>query len=273
MGRHDDVRGREERARRVGRVGEEDVGPVGPDLAGLQRLGQVLLDHHLPAGRVDQDDAVLHLRDGVAVDHPLRLRREREVDRDVVGPREQLVVLLDHLGQGVVGEVVVVRDDRASRRPGRAEPPRCRSGRPRGGRASCGRARSASAPSSATSLPSCRRAPRRAGSGSASIRAIASSATATDEARGVFLTSIPFSRQASMSTLSSPTPPRMTSFRFGAPARYSRVTLDLDRIRRTSASRQAAQGPRTTSPKAARRPGRRFVERVGDQDLHRSSSV
>ncbi len=76
-----------------------------------------------------------------------------------------------------------------------------------------------------------------------------------DEARGVFLTSIPFDRAASTSMLSRPTPPRMISFRFGAPSRYSFVTFVFDRTRRTSASADFAASD-VTSPKAARRPGR-----------------
>ncbi len=90
--------------------------------------------------------------------------------------------------------------------------------------------------------------------GTASMRAMASSATATDDAFGVFMTSIPRALHASRSTLSRPTPPRMISFSFGAPSRNSFVALVLDRMSRTSASASLAMSV-TTSPKGASRPG------------------
>ena len=91
--------------------------------------------------------------------------------------------------------------------------------------------------------------------GMATRKAMAISATATLLARGVFMAFTPRSAQAFLSTLSMPTPPRMTSLRAGAWASVSGVTLVLERTNRTVASPRRAMSSET-SPKGASRLGR-----------------
>ena len=83
--------------------------------------------------------------------------------------------------------------------------------------------------------------------GTASMRPNASSATATEDAAGVFRTSMPRSLAALVSTLSRPTPPRMMSLSLGAPAIHSAVHLVLERTSATSASGSRAMSS-VTSP-------------------------
>ena len=90
--------------------------------------------------------------------------------------------------------------------------------------------------------------------GMATMKAMAISATATLLARGVLMALMPRSAQSFLSTLSMPTPPRITSLRFGALARRSASTLVLERTRRTVAWGRLARSPLTV-PKAARRSG------------------
>ena len=103
----------EERAR-IRRLLDEDVDAGAGDLAGLDRLGEVLLDDQAAAGAIDDAHAVLHLGDRRRVDDVLGLLGERRVQGDEVGALEQLVEidLLDAELQGaLVGEIGVVGDD------------------------------------------------------------------------------------------------------------------------------------------------------------------
>ncbi len=71
-----------------GRVGE--VGHIRGHLAGLKRLGHGdVVDQHV-AGEVQEHDAVLHLSDGVGVDHTLGGGQRRHVDGDEVALHEHL---------------------------------------------------------------------------------------------------------------------------------------------------------------------------------------
>ena len=90
--------------------------------------------------------------------------------------------------------------------------------------------------------------------GMATMKAMAISATATLLALGVFIALMPFSAHSFLSTLSMPTPPRMTSLRFGALARRSASTLVFDRTRRTWASPRVVMSLLAV-PKMARRSG------------------
>src|SRR5512136_1900276 len=90
--------------------------------------------------------------------------------------------------------------------------------------------------------------------GTASMRPKANSATATEEAAGVFLTWIPRAFAAGWSMLSRPTPPRMIIFSLGAPAIHSAVHLVLERTSATSASGSRATSS-VTSPNFLRRSG------------------
>ncbi len=63
--------------------------------------------------------------------------------------------------------------------------------------------------------------------GMATMKAMAISATATLEALGVFMALMPFSAQGFLSTLSMPTPPRITSLSFGRLGEQLGIDLGL----------------------------------------------
>ncbi len=111
MRRHEDVRRREERAVRIGRVAQVDVRRVRADLAGGEGRREIGLDDDRAARRVHEDDAVLHLRDRVLVHEAARLGRGRDVEADEVGPLEELVEVVHELGERVVRDLRVVRED------------------------------------------------------------------------------------------------------------------------------------------------------------------
>ena len=67
MRRAHDVGQAEQRAR-LGRLGDEHVDAGAGDLAGLERRGEVFLDHQAAAGAIDDAHAVLHLGDRRRVD-------------------------------------------------------------------------------------------------------------------------------------------------------------------------------------------------------------
>ena len=83
------VRQGEQGVRRVHRLVGEDVEPRRGEAAAAQRLGQRRLVHQAAARRVHQHRAGLHAREGGGVDHALGLRRQRQVQRDDVGLRQQ----------------------------------------------------------------------------------------------------------------------------------------------------------------------------------------
>ncbi len=76
---------------------------------------QVVVDHELPARDVDHAHAVLHLREGVRVQPALGLGRDRQVDRDEVGGRVEVVGRLRPLHSGLaealLADVEVERHD------------------------------------------------------------------------------------------------------------------------------------------------------------------
>ncbi len=79
--------------RRLRRV---DVDGRGLDLAALQPLSYGRFVKQLAARGVDEDDAVLHLGDGVSVDELGRGRIERSVEGDVVRLAQQFIHLDQH---------------------------------------------------------------------------------------------------------------------------------------------------------------------------------
>ena len=90
MRRDDDVGIGEQRA--LGhRLAAEDVERRAADLAGVQRGLQVLVDDQRPARDVQDPHAVLHLRERLRVQPALGLRRLRQVDREEVRRRVDLL--------------------------------------------------------------------------------------------------------------------------------------------------------------------------------------
>ena len=61
----------------------DDIQPGGKHLSAVERIRQALLHEERAAAVVEQDDAVLHLRDGAGVDNPHRLREQRAVQADL----------------------------------------------------------------------------------------------------------------------------------------------------------------------------------------------
>ena len=91
MGREDHVVQAQQRA--VGGDGLHGghVGGCGVHLAGQQRFAQVAFVDQRAAGGVDEDHAVLHLRQGFTVDHAGVLRRQRAVQGDDVAAGVKLL--------------------------------------------------------------------------------------------------------------------------------------------------------------------------------------
>ena len=90
LGRRAEVRDHEA-ALLAGRRGVREVAHVLADLPRLERRKHVLLVHERVARRVDDDDARLHHRNRVGVDHALRGIERRHVDGD------EIAVLVDVL--------------------------------------------------------------------------------------------------------------------------------------------------------------------------------
>ena len=106
---HEDIGGGEQGAVCRRGIAEPHVRAVGPHLAGLEGLGQVRFRDHLAPGGVDDHDAVLHLGEGVLVEHAPGLVGERGVDGDDVRLGQHLVQGLQ-FGHGVGGEEGIVGD-------------------------------------------------------------------------------------------------------------------------------------------------------------------
>ena len=92
-------------------LGEPDVTAVAAEVAGLEGLGDVLLDDDRAAGGVDEPSAGLHLGDEVLVEQAAGLLVQGAVDGDDVALGEHLLkavdaaaadLLLDFGGQGLV---------------------------------------------------------------------------------------------------------------------------------------------------------------------------
>ena len=93
------------------------------ELAGLHRLGDGIDIHQLAPGVVDEHHAVLHLGNGLAVDHAGGLRQQRGVDGDdvgltvqgiqvhILGVRTDGVVLIDIVGDDTAAEAAEALDD------------------------------------------------------------------------------------------------------------------------------------------------------------------
>ena len=105
LGRVADVRGddavRERPQRMPGgqRLGVGDIEPGPADDPVAQRVDQVVGDHVATASHVDQPGVILHQRQFLGADEPLRLRREGERQHDDVGAGEgiRIPVALEHV--------------------------------------------------------------------------------------------------------------------------------------------------------------------------------
>ena len=110
----DDVGAGEDRVLGEG-LGGEDVEGGAAELAGLEAGEEVVELDQLAAGAVDEAGAVLHLADRRGVDQADRLRRLRHVQRDQVGPAEQvgeLVAPLDpEFAEALGGDELVEGQD------------------------------------------------------------------------------------------------------------------------------------------------------------------
>ena len=96
VGRACDVRrqdhvGQRRQRRVLDRLVAVDIERRAAQLSGLQRLDYSGVVQQLATSAVDQPHALLHLADRVGVDHALGLRRQADVQRDVVGLGEDLV--------------------------------------------------------------------------------------------------------------------------------------------------------------------------------------
>jgi hypothetical protein len=109
--RDHDVRKLEQRAG-VGLL-REHVDRCACDLARSQRLDERFLVDELTACGVDDSHAVAHRRDRVSIDHTVRLRRQRQVERQEVRARERVLprgALDAELAEPVGRDEGVVRD-------------------------------------------------------------------------------------------------------------------------------------------------------------------
>ena len=114
MRREDDVVALEQRM--LGeRLGREDVERRAGDLAGLEPGEQRVEVDQLAACAVDHPHAVAHPGDRLGIDPAHRLGRLRQVDRDQVGARVELLAALDaldsELAEAIRGDELVERDD------------------------------------------------------------------------------------------------------------------------------------------------------------------
>jgi hypothetical protein len=99
-----------------GGLGEPDVTTVATEVAGLEGLGDILLDDDGTAGSVDEPSTGLHLRDEVLVEETAGLLVQGAVNSDNVTLGEHLLEVLNAtatdllLGLGREGLVVVVEE-------------------------------------------------------------------------------------------------------------------------------------------------------------------
>jgi hypothetical protein len=99
-----------------GGLREPDVTTVATEVAGLEGLGDILLDNDGTAGGVDEPSTGLHLRDEVLVEETAGLLVQGAVNSDNVTLGEHLLEVLDTtatdllLGLGREGLVVVVEE-------------------------------------------------------------------------------------------------------------------------------------------------------------------
>jgi len=77
-----------------GGLGEPDITTVSTEVAVLERLGNILLDHNGTTGSVDQPRALLHLGDELLVEETARLLVERAVDGDNIALGQHLLEVL-----------------------------------------------------------------------------------------------------------------------------------------------------------------------------------
>lgn len=97
-------------------LGEPDVASVAGEVAGLDGLGDVLLDDNGATGSVDEVGALLHLGDELLVEETLGLLVQGAVDGNNVAAGDELLERVDALGAnlglllGRQGLVVVVEE-------------------------------------------------------------------------------------------------------------------------------------------------------------------
>ena len=87
------VFGREQRVVAFDRFRADHIQAGCANLAGVERVGQILLHHQRSAGIVDDDHAVFHLVNVLLVDDPLRSREQRAMQGNYVGLRQKDVQL------------------------------------------------------------------------------------------------------------------------------------------------------------------------------------
>ena len=94
-------------------LGGDDIDRGAAQLSAVQRVGEILLHHQLPAAVVDQQRSVLHLGDRVLVDHAHRVREGRAMQYHHVALLVERVAV--HIGEAFRLEggilVRVVDDD------------------------------------------------------------------------------------------------------------------------------------------------------------------
>lgn len=78
-----------------GGLGEPDITTVSTKVAGLEGLGNILLDHNSTAGGVDEPGTGLHLGDEILVEETASLLVERAVNGDHITLGEHLLEILD----------------------------------------------------------------------------------------------------------------------------------------------------------------------------------
>jgi hypothetical protein len=99
-----------------GGLGEPDITTVSAEVAGLEGLGDILLDNNSTASGVDEPSTGLHLGDEVLVEETAGLLVERAVNGDNVTLGEHLLEVIDAaaanllLGLGGEGLVIVVKE-------------------------------------------------------------------------------------------------------------------------------------------------------------------
>src|ERR1700730_7358588 len=237
---HDDVVALEEAAVRGHGLLLEDVDPRRADLAALETGQEGVLVLDLAAGGIDEDHAVLHLRDRLRVDHVVRLGRMRRVARDDVGGPEDG----GHVGHGLDaaipelfgGHVLVVGDHahpEGARRLGHAPPDVAHADDAERLAVHLEQAlRAALAPVGHPRAP----VDHHACLANASMSMTACSATELEFEPGAWTTAMPRSVAALRSMVSRPTPCRPTTLSCLQPAMRERVHAGLARKSMPSAS-------------------------------------
>jgi hypothetical protein len=117
--RGDDDAGRPEQRMLGDRLLGEDVEGRARDLARLQRLLERGMVDQLPPRTVDDQDAILHLREGLGVEPVRGLRGPRQVERDHVRARVEVGRALGALHPQLA--VALGGDERVERQHGHAE--------------------------------------------------------------------------------------------------------------------------------------------------------